>query len=298
MPYKPTGKPPGRPKRVDPASGSTTESVKQMTETAETKLDVTETPEFKAAIEKERSLFRAEMDAFKSAALDEFRKASGQSPNVDMASVISTLALEIGKVSDQGTDRKRVAPEELVAREKAWNAMGDLLTAAQAKPQKEWPRYKLIAKIQMLDRVIDPQQRLDDNSYGDTEILHCGIPNTAMRPINEAAKEIFRHFVRALGGSKEANQVAPVQPTWTTAKGTVIVGASPATIKAHGHERMGEPIVIDDDASMEADIARSFPGGRPPQSIISTTDKNATRIPVLGSIAEPATVGTMTPKAA
>lgn len=267
----------------------------------EPKVSITESPEFKTAVAAQRAELQAEMQSFKDEVLKGIQVAVAQAPApdspkqaMDLETILSTLALRIGEVSDQGTQRKRVPPEELAERYKAFERMGELIAKAQGTAQKEWPRYGLKAKVEMNSRIIDPFRRNAKNEIEPVEILHIGMPNVAMRPINAAAKAIFSEYVRYLGGSKEANQVAAPQPMWMTTKGTLIAGPAPNTVKNIGNEFTPDPIVIDD----EEGFVNTMPGSQGPKSIVSTTDPRATEIPVLGTLAEPARVGSVSPRLA
>lgn len=297
MPYKPTGRPNGRP-RLHPRKDPMPKAEENATAAAApdaikaAPVSVTETPEFKAALEASQKALEARF-ADMAAEFGKSLQASAARadvPNgVDLTSILSTLALEIGKVSDQGTDRKRVAPEELAARAAAFERMGTLIQAAQALPSKQWPRYKLIAKVNLNDRVIDPIRRGANNEYDQVQILHSGIPNVAMRPVDDSAKAIYREFVRYLGGSESANSVAPSSPVWMTMKGTVLTNASTASARQLGREFSPEPIIVDGEV---------MPGSKVETvELINQSDPRATEFNVLGTIADSAKVGQVSSRA-
>lgn len=259
--------------------------------TDDAKVPLTETPEFQAALDARFETLRASL--LKDLSV---RDVGGGITKADLAEMFTDQAranaLATAEVADQGTQRKRVPPAELEERRLAFERMGSLISQAQSLPQKDWPRYGLKAKVELANRVIDPYRRNAKNDIEPIEILHIGMPNVAMRPINAVAKGIFSEFIRYLGGSKEANQIAAPQPVWMTTKGTLIAGAAPSTVKNIGGEFTPDPIVIDG----EEQFLTQMPGSQPPQSIVSTTDPRATAIPVLGSIAEPARVGSTAPR--
>lgn len=252
---------------------------------------ITDTPEFKQALTEAEAKLEAKFMAMAEEFSKKVQAATSQvaSPiGTDLTAILSTLALEIGKVSDQGTDRKRVAPEELTARAAAFERMGSLLTIAQAKPQSEWPRYKLVAKVLLNDRVIDPIRRMPNNEIQQVEILHRSIPSPAMRPVNESALAIYREYVRYLGGSQEANSIAPASPLWMTMKGTVLANPATASARGHGAEFSPDPIIVDGE-----DISTPPGGKSSPETLelLSLNDPRRTTVPVLGTIAEPARTG-------
>lgn len=205
------------------------------------------------------------------------------------AAILSKLAMEIGIISDQGTQRKRVAPEELKERANAFERMGVLLTKAQlATTLEDKPRYMVAGQLYFGDQRIDAYQRQPNRDIIQTEIYFDGIPNTSMRPLNKLAEDIYREFIRYLGGSEAVNGVPkPVQPVWLTNGGKVIVGTN-ETAQAHGLARNPEPLTIDGGKRVGAPAASVH--------VVSPTDPRATRVPVLGTIAPPAVVGGTTPK--
>lgn len=288
MPYKPTGRPNGRPRLhpKEPEMAKTDETVTPQQAAAPAAVPVTETPEFKAA----QAAMEAKFDAFK-AELMETLGSKTTSPGLTVADLKEVfqeqgraIALANAEIADQGTDRKRVAPEELAARGSAFERMGTLIQAAQAGPKGSWPRYKLIAKTLLNDRVIDPLRRTGKGDIEQVHILHCGIPSLAMRPVDDAAKAIYREFVRYLGGSESANSVAPSSPVWMTMKGTILANGSTATARGAGLEFAPEPILIEGEELPSAKALNTT-------ELISPTDPRAKEFNVLGTIADTAKVG-------
>lgn len=257
---------------------------------------VTETAEFKAAVKASEDAlltkFNAMAEEWSKSMQASVATAKVEGTGVDLTSILSTLALEIGKVSDQGTDRKRVAPEELAARAAAYERMGVLLTAAQAnKDPKTWPMYKLIGKVQLNDHVIEPLRRTGKNDVEQVVIYHCSQPNVAMRPVNDSAKAVYREWVRYLGGSESANSIAPQQALWLTQKGTVLANGAPATARGAGLEYTPEPIIIDGEQMPSTKLMQTT-------ELISPTDPRATEFNVLGTIADTAKVGMVSSRVA
>lgn len=244
---------------------------------------VTETPEFKAAME-------AKFDEFKSELLKELgasRPSAGLTLD-DLREVFReqarATALASAEIVDQGTDRKRVAPAEQEERNAAFERMGVLIQEAQKKTSKEWPRYKLVAKVLLNDRVIDPLRRTGQNEVEQVHVRHCGIPSLGMRPVDVAATAIYKEFVRYLGGSESANSVAPSSPLWMTMKGTVLANGAPGTAATKGLEFGVEPILIDGEELPSAKLMQTT-------ELISPTDPRAKEFNVLGTIADTAKVG-------
>ncbi len=226
--------------------------------------------------------------AFKAELLGEMRGAAARSDGVDISSVLDILAMKIGEVSDQGTNRKRVAPEELAERARAYERMGALLLEAQKLPVKQKPLYRVISKFYVDNRVVEPFQRLPDKSIIETRIYFDGEPSEAIRPVSANATAIWKEYVRYLGGEEAAKGLPKAAPAWVTNRGVVIAGNPTATARERGLlQEAAEPIYVEKTPELGE-------GGLDQHSaveIVSPTDPRATKIPVLGTIAAPATVG-------
>ena len=138
------------------------------------------------------------------------------------------LALAIAQISDQGTNRKRVAPEVLEQRERAWERMVALIKQARVDHLHEGadvPVYRLKHKVYFDEIMIDPLWAGSDKVARATEIGWPGVPNLAMSPVNPVAKAIYAEFTEAMGHVE-----APIvtEQMRLTAGGVVIVtGRSP-----------------------------------------------------------------------
>ena len=192
----------------------------------ETENPVTEnfvdTEEFKLAVAEAAKLAaRSAVEEFQT----ELIARAGTSSLGDETNLISRLALAIGEISDQGTSRKRVAPEILAARAAAEVRMVERLMKARADGEK--PEYRLISKTWLNERMIEPFRVGADKIPVPTEIIWTGKPNDAMRPINDVAKEIFAEF-RAATGRVEAISGADNRPLFVTAGGLIVKGDPPA----------------------------------------------------------------------
>lgn len=299
MGYRPTGKPPGRPRLDGLPAGSIKKGADMADkETKPEAVDYTQTPGFAEAVAKAAAavataalpdLVAKQMESMKA----EMLASMDQSQPVDAktSALLSKLAMEIGVISDQGTQRKRVAPEEMRERINAYERMGVLLTNAQSLPREQKPLYRVTGKQYMDNQVIDPYQRLNNREIIETTIIYDGVPNTSMKPLNELASQVYAEFIRYLGGSDSVNGVPkPAQPSWITNGGRVIIGSAPDTAAVHGLARTPEPITINGGMRVGAPAASV--------EIISPTDPRATKVPVLGTIAQPAVVGGTTAKLA
>lgn len=183
------------------------------------------------------------------------------------------LALAIAEVSDQGTNRKRVAPEILAGRAKAYEKLVKQLSYARDKADEadisgdideraKWlPRYIVAAKTYLTDRVVEPWRRVDKDIVP-TEIIWRGIPNNSLRPLNAIAQEIFTTFQAWVG----TEGLLRAQNSFVTPGGVTIVGEAPP----------GSRLNISDEMR-PSDL-----------EVVGTADPTAPFIRVLGTIAEPA----------
>jgi hypothetical protein len=194
---------------------------------SEAKLPLNETLEFQnavnEAVQKEAAKLREEI-------FSQLATARGD------GGFAEELAMRLAELTDQGTGRgARVAPGILKQREDARKRMTDLIVEARVKCSEakaagktaeaaRWmPSYRLLAKTQLADRVIDPLW-IDRNHIAQpTEIDWTGVPNEAMQPLNQIATDIFAAFKDSIGSIPRQDQVA-ADPLKITAGGLVVRG--------------------------------------------------------------------------
>lgn len=109
------------------------------------------------------------------------------------------LAMAIAELNDQGTGRKRVAPETVKKRSDARERMTELIHAARAR--REIPTYILVNKVVLDEQLIEPMWIAPDKSVKRTEIGWPGVPNEAMKPLNAVAEDIFAAFLESIGSA-------------------------------------------------------------------------------------------------
>lgn len=175
--------------------------------------DFQNTPEFAAAV---------------AAATAEVIKQMGGRPAVSDGdgNWMKQLALGIAELTDQGTSRKRVAPEILAKRDEARKAMIALLVEAHDNGEK--PEYRLVNETYLNEQLLKPFYADKAKVVHPTEIIWTGVPNECMRPINDVAKGIFEQFVKSIGGSASVDLKGPAQPFWVTRGGLVVKGQAGA----------------------------------------------------------------------
>lgn len=258
--------------------------------------DFTKTPEFAAAVAKAVASVvpGAVAEAIKGAALSRDSELDDQGATRFMRE----LAMTIAEISDQGTGRKRVAPEILARRAQAHDAMQKLRRetidayrdrSAQVGKQRAasegyLPRYRIIATCALNEQIVQPFRRGDGKGEpAPNYIFWGGIPNLAMRPANEAAEKIFALFRESLGSSPKDAKVAQggerVEDFWVTTGGNVIRGPKPQAQYAAAEIHADEVQLarIEEDAFFADDLG--IPQGN---------DPFAESINVLGTLAEPA----------
>lgn len=143
------------------------------------------------------------------------REAAGTAGNDD--GWMKSLAMEISQLNDQGTGRTRVAPEILRQRKQAHDEMLDLLVANRA--QNKIATYRLTNKVHLANRLIEPMWIDKDHTSKPTEIDWAGIPNEAMIPVNDVAKEVFALYKLSIGS---VEKVVPAETLGMTAGGLVV----------------------------------------------------------------------------
>lgn len=234
-------------------------------------LHFTETAEFQEAVQKAATAAAAEAMAKLMADL----KPASQAASVDSDNDLfaKRLATYIANLSDQRDGRKFVAPEIVEAMREARDRMHGLLLRVRERGLK--PEYTVIAKTQLNEQLIEPFTQTDDRKVKATHIVWTGVPNEAMRPLNDIAKEIYAAFSDSIRGKAlELNQ--DQRPIFLTYSGLVVNGTPPARKTVGGGEpardfAFGDHLAVVDDSAI----------GDP-------NDPNAQHVRVLGTIADPA----------
>jgi hypothetical protein len=235
---------------------------------------VTETPEFQAAVAKAVEETMAKFTAKLGAA----RAEAGTSdvPGDKDQDFVRQLAMAIAEISDQGTHRKRVAPEILARRAEAREKMGALIMEARANGEK--PEYRLINETYLNERFLKPFI-VDQSTKRPVpqEIVWTGVPNERMRPLNDVAKGIFAAFMESIGGQTDLTPNADRRPLWVTAGGLVVKGSPPA--KRFAVSGLGDPL---------PDHTGEAAGFSDDLSVKTANDPTAEFVHVLGTVAAPA----------
>lgn len=248
------------------------------------RVPVTETPEFAAAVQ----AVKAEVTAEFGKLLAQVKESVGHPQADDSMTQMRELALAIAEITDQNEGRpKRVSPAEMARRAGARAKMEALIAEEQAKAiafrkaRKEEtgkdtnevhegaPLYLALGKQFIGDTLHEPFA-VDPVSKRPMPVTFnfLGIPNEPMRPMNDAAKAIFKEFMISIGGSTEI--VAPRHQAWISAGGMVVSSAFGVPVSMATHRTPDA-----EDVGLDVFGPGQF-------------DPRRDRIQVLGSIAEPA----------
>lgn len=270
-------------------------------------IDVTQTPEFQAALQREvAKAVSANFDAFRDqvkAAAPDLTPNSLAGMGADgMQAMFRQLALAIAEVSDQGVgmgQKVRIAPEVLAKRDQAKVRMIDAITATRARikglretgrredAMRATPRYRAMAKLYLNERLINPF-RIDPATRMPVpvEFYWDGAPGDAMRPLNEAALEIFGHYRDWIGGI-DAGKAAEA---WMTANGLVIaVGSRPipqtAALRNSVRPDFGDVQLQSNEEFADKGFGDMLSVDEGP---MSASDPRRTEMHILGTLAAPA----------
>lgn len=235
--------------------------------------DFTSTVEFQAAVQKAAA--QAAQEAVDKIMAAMALKNAQASTGGDTFSA-EALAMAIAALTDQDTNKKRVAPEEIARRNAARDKMHELLQKARATGQR--PEYRLTAKVYLSERFIEPYTLGDDKKTRPTEIIWPGVPNEAMQPLNDCAKEIFAAFKESIGGSTGRVKGESTKGHWVTPGGVVVKGDAPRRREVGDGQDPASYFNGDDVSVKNADLG-------------SPNDPTATHVRVLGTIAPPARQG-------
>lgn len=165
-----------------------TQTAPETTSTPEVPL--VETPEFKAALQEAVAQIVPDLLAQLSAARG--APASGDAAFADQ------IAMAIAQLTDQGTGRKRVAPEIIAQRARARERMTKLIVEARANGLV--PTYQLRNKVYLDEVLVDPVY-VDPatKSVTPVQIDWPGVPSEAMAPVNDVARSIHGAFMESIG---------------------------------------------------------------------------------------------------
>lgn len=202
---------------------------------------ITDTPEFKAAVEIAAKEAANAAVAAAMAAMKEANPAVSLDPN----DLFRQMALNIAEMTHQGNKRdKPLDPRIIAARAAAQERLDALLTATREKVhaarettykdepsrhsviRRVMPKYTCVAKVVLDDRVINPFKRNPATKAAESvEFYWLGEPNHAMRPLNDIARRIFAEF-RESRGERSKIEKAAIKPLWMTDSGLIIEGAN------------------------------------------------------------------------
>jgi len=143
---------------------------------------VTETPEFLAAMAK-----------FKEDLLNELSAKQPAPAGASTEATMDALAMAIATLNDQGTGRRRFSPQTVKKWAEAQERMFALIRAARVEGRPA--TYQVIAKTLLADNLLSPFWA-DDATHKamPTEIDWAGVPNMALAPLNDTAKEIYAAY--------------------------------------------------------------------------------------------------------
>lgn len=203
---------------------------------------IEQTPEFHTAVS---AAVAAAIPALKQQILANITAARADAPAAPGSSsdqaFAEGLAMALAQLTDQGTGRRRVAPEVIRARSEARERMTKLLVKAHAAGAI--PSYRLKAKCYLDEVLIDPVWIGADHMQHPTEIDWPGVPNSAMVPINDTATEIHKAYLESVGSVPKEDEV-PDGEFRVTAGGLVVRGR-PVPQRAQTGLRNGAPTAGD-----------------------------------------------------
>jgi hypothetical protein len=262
---------------------------------------ITDTPEFKAAVQTAVAQAVAQSVKDEVAKIIGTLKQEGAEVSPSDKRFAETLAMAFAQLNEQGNGRKYVDPQILrergesrermkiaivQARKDHQAAINNLVDSTGRTPtdaelakiaKKHMPSYRVVAKTLLDNQVVEPMWVDNSHTAQPTEIDWPGVPNEAMMPLNDVAKAIFAEFMGSIG-SRPASVLGAV-PDGTldleygiTAGGLVVTaGAIPRQ-----NRRPSEGRVLKEDDGEGLNLHHKGQPGR------------AAPIHVLGTIAPPA----------
>lgn len=236
--------------------------------------DLTKSPDFQAAlaaaVEAQMAGIKAQNEAFEQRMLAAVAQRVSGIPGAD-ATMLSELAMHIAELTDQGSGRKRVAPEILAKRELAGKELVARLKKVKADDHK--PVYRVMREVYLAERIIRPY-RLDEATKQPVPVYieFQGCPSDHLRPHNAVAKEVFDIFIRWIGHSTQSVPKSDLRDLAMTPKGVVVRGLGASAHRTIEHQ-------VEHVADEYEEVLRT--GNTP-------VDPTAEEVRVLGTIMEPA----------
>lgn len=233
-------------------------------------------PEFKAAVD-------AAAAAATQRVLEGLALARNSNPDGDTTALegfAKGLALSFAELADQGSNRKRVAPEIVARREAARSRMFDLLIRGNANGWPVKPEYRVVSETYLNEQLVKPY-RSDPatKKVEPVEIFWTGAPNECMRPLNEPAREIYEEYMLSIGGP---TVVAKNSKGETLATDGRAVTVTPGGLIIKGQESARRTV------SNLADSNNANPFNDSLGMKGFHNDPRATEVHVLGTVAPPA----------
>lgn len=202
---------------------------------------ITDTPEFKAAVEVAANEAATRAVAAAMTAM----KEGNQGVDPGTAELLRMMAMNIADLSYQGNKRDKPLDPRIVASREAAHARLDALLsethekvhAAREATYKDEdsrnaairrvsPRYCAVSKVNLAETMILPFRRDEGTKkMVPVEFFWLQEPNHAMRPLNDIARKIYAEF-RESRGERSKIEKASVKPLWMTDRGLVIEGTN------------------------------------------------------------------------
>lgn len=216
---------------------------------------ITDTPEFREAVRTEIASLRGEL-------LGELAKAKGHSGATD-TSWMEGLSMSIAKLTEQNSGRRYISPEVIRQREIAAELMLTLIVKAIV--EKRPAAYRLTNKVHLNEQLIDPAWIDRYHTAQPTDIEWPGVfssppklepgtyeynlckkfaPNSAMSPLNDTARAIFKAFQDSIGSIAKDDAQAYAQESLKVTRNGLVVKGRPSAAKHETaiNSNTGEPL--------------------------------------------------------
>lgn len=255
---------------------------------AEQQAALTESPAFQAAV----AAAVQEAIGPLMAQLSTARGAVGTDGQDGDRSLMRELALSLAELTNQGTGKIKVSPEVLMKREQARERMTNLIIAARA--EGKIATYQLRQKVFLNERLIEPFWINSAHQAQPTEIDFLGVPNDAMVPVNDTAKEIFQAFKDSVGtvhGVKGVENSLPPDDRLGLTRGGLVVRNGAVSVTMASKQTPAVPAhegPMQSAYEGEAPQANGNPAYEPLRVNSDSAKGKFTPVNVLGTIAAPA----------
>ena len=259
-----------------PAEAKPAKAAKAPNKGGRPRKDVTKTAEFEQAVKAAEQRIIAALASAREGRAPEGVEAGDRE-------MIQRLALTFAEIADQGSGRKRIAPDLIAKRQAAYNRMLDIIVREHARGwPNERPIYRVLSAVYINEQLVQPYVTDPATKQVEPQVIEWeGLPNEALEPLNDIAKQIHIEYRQYMGEAQSLTPNADTRPMAVTPSGLVV--------RSTGFARRQMGTVQPEAAAPSNERRPDFNEGFTHKlGIKGVNDPRAKEVRVLGTVAKPA----------